>query len=520
MKFSKVKFRPVEEYLKDVHIGVEGAEHYLGAWAKDVYREFCGKRSEEGDMPPQPTSIPEVACNEFVEYVTQRFFPTDGSWINIEDKDEDALESLNLLRKRISESNFYSKMAGFIKNGTLFNTALITCDYGGNELNFVNYDIFRDPVRVIDHGAIKRGFIQTERQVSELREIYNTEGINLLTEGSINTYLMYFPIIDRYITGDKPELNDRFFSIEVCGNNILKRKDGVIPTFPTFPIHAFRPSNVRSMGHEALGEAIELKTFSYALRQRVKYANDPSFAFPDTYFNRYRDVLKKDPNNILKEKDNIPIPAGFDANSIKAIKLENEIPVDMQYIQLLSHNIFHIFKAELITRAKLVGLTTAEEAQREIGINNELAPLMGHVVANTAKNLIGRAISLLQNNDAEFQKTVGKRRLKIFTDIYLKNVSKYEKINKMIRFLEAVGAVGSINPADAQAFKGREYLEMLAKELEIPGVLGKQDEVNQQNLAMSQAATQPQVDEAKAEKDQSDALLKQAQAQQIEQGLV
>ena len=519
MKYSEVTFNSVDDYLKDVQVNIEGREHYLGSWARDVYREFCGKRSETDDAPPQPTSIPEVACNEFVEYVTQRFFPTDGSWINLEDKDEGSLEALNLLRRRISESNFYSKMAGFIKNGTLFNTALITCDYGGNELNFVNYDVFRDSVRVIDQDAIKRGYMQAERHVTAIKEIYKTDGMNLLNEGTINIYLLYFPIIDRYISGGKPSPNDRFFAIEVYGNKILERKDNTIATFPTFPIHAFRPSNVRSMGQEALGQAIELKTFSYALRQRVKYANDPSFVYPETYFNRLRDQ-KKDPEVLLKERLNVPIPAGFDANSIKAVKLENEIPIDMQYIQLLSHNIFHIFKAELITRAKLVGLTTAEEAQREIGINNELAPLMGHVVANTAKNLIGRAVTLLKNNDAAFQKAVGKRKLKIFTDIYLKNVSKYEKINKMIRFLEAVGAVGSINPTDAQAFKGREYLEMLARELEIPGVLGDAAEVNQQQLAMSQAATQPQVDEAKAEKDQADAMLKQAQAGQIEQGLV
>ena len=96
----------------------------------------------------------------------------------------------------------------------------------------------------------------------------------------------------------------------------------------------------------------------------------------------------------------------------------------MQYIQKLEHEIYHIFKAELIARSKLVGLSTAEAAQREIGIHNELAPLMGHVVTNTAKNLIQRAVALLQANDTTFQKAVGKRQLKIFTDFYLQNVEK------------------------------------------------------------------------------------------------
>ena len=90
----------------------------------------------------------------------------------------------------------------------------------------------------------------------------------------------------------------------------------------------------------------------------------------------------------------------------------------------------------------------------------------------------------------------------------------------MMRFLEAVGAVGSINPTDIQGFEGHGFLEQLRDELELQGVLSAPDELDQQRAAMSQAQTQPQVDEAKAEKDQSDALLKQAQAQQIEQGLV
>ena len=425
-----------------------------------------------------------------------------------------------MLRKRISESNFYSKMAGFLKNGVLFNNALITCEYGGNELNFTNYDIFRNNVRVIDEDTIKRGFIQTQRHVTSLKEEYKTDKLDNYGEGYIDTYVLYLPIIDRYIKGAKPNPNDRFFSIEIFGNEILRRKDNIIPTFPTFPIHPFRPTNIRSMGQEALGPAIALREITFELHWRVKYTNNPSIRLPQEYFNKLRDALKKAPEDLIRERLAIPIPPGSEKGDFAAVKLENEIPVDLQYIQKLEHEIYHIFKAELIARSKLVGLSTAEAAQRDIGIHNELAPLMGHVVTNTAKNLIQRAVALLQANDATFQKAVGKRQLKIFTDFYLQNVEKQEKINKMMRFLEAVGGVGSLNPADIQGFKGHEFLEQLGSELEIQGVLSAPDELDQQRMAMSQAQTQPGVDEAKAEKDQADAMLKQAQAGQIEQGLV
>ena len=286
---------PVEQYLQDVQVSIEGQEHYLGAWAALVHKEFTGKRYGNTEVTPQPTSTPEVACNEFVEYVTQRFFPADGSWINIKDKDESALNALEVLRRRISESNFYSQMAGFLKNGVLFNNALITCDYGGNELHFINYDIFHNDVRVIDTDTIKRGYVQIERNLTALREEYDMEELNVHGVGKISTYLMYFPIIDRYIKGSKANPNDRFFSIEVYNDKILRRKDDIIPTFPTFPIHPFRPTNVRSMGQEALGPAIALKNISLELHWRVKYVNDPSIRLPQEYFNQLRDALKKPP---------------------------------------------------------------------------------------------------------------------------------------------------------------------------------------------------------------------------------
>ena len=521
MKFSEVRFNSVEDYLNDTRANttISGRDRLVDSWAGDVQREFSGFRHGESSTVPQPTSVPEVACNEFVEYVTQKFFPADGSWINTVDKDEQTIKALNVLRRRIGESNFYSTIAGFIKNGILYNTALITCEYGGRELNFLNYDPFNNNVRVIDSDLIKRGFIHTKRHITAIKEIYKTDGLGLDGEGYIDTYLLYFPTIKRYIRGGKTAPNENFFSIEIYENQILVRKDNIIPTFPTFPIHAFRPNNIRSMGQEALGPAIELKTFVYELRKRIKYVNDPSLVMPDSYFNTLRDVLKKPPEAVLKEGLPIPIPPGHDKADIATIKLENDIPVDIQYIQMLVHDIFHIFKAELVTRSKLVGLSTAEAAQREIGVHNELAPLFGHVVSITAKNLITRAVSLLQNDDAEYKKVAGKKIIDIRTDFYLKSVHKYEKIDKMMRLLEVVGAIGAINPSDVQIFKGDEFLERFARELEIPGVLASPDEVDQQRQAMSQAATQPQVDEAKAEKDQSDALLKQAQAQQIEGGL-
>ena len=519
MKFSEAKFKNVDFYLRDVFASVESKEHYIGSWAREVYKEFCGKRSGDIDAEPQPTATPEVACNEFVEYLAQRYFPTDGSWINIKEKTQENLDILEVLRKRVGESNFYSQMAGFLKNGVLFNTALITCDYGGNELHFINYDVINSNIRVIDKDIIKRGFLKRERHATAINSEYKTDDLGIASEGFIDTHLLYLPIIDRYITGVKPEEGENFFSIEIYMDKILVRKDDTIPAFSTFPIHPFRPTNVRSMGHEALGEALELKEMVFQLRKRVKYVNNPSVRLPEKFFNTLRNVLKTKPEDIIHKGTAIPIPPGSDKADIGAVKLENEFPIDMQYIQMLEHKIFHVFKAELISRAKVVGLTTAEDAQRQLGIHNELAPLIGHVVETTAKNLINRAVVLLQNSDDEFKKVAGKRKINIFTDFYLHSTKKYTKINSMMRLLEAVGAVGSINPADAQVFQGDVFLEKLAKELELPDVLGQPEDVDKTRMAMSQAATQPMVDESQAEKNQADAELKQAQAAQVQQGL-
>ena len=514
IKFSNSKLKSVEFYLKEKS-QIETIAPTLGdLWVNDVEKYFCGTQNGS-PLPPSISPTPQIACNEFVDYVTSKYFPSDGSWINIEDLDEDKIKVLNELRRRIEDSNFYSEIRAFVKNGILFETGAMVCNWGSGDLFFSNYDISKCNINISDSDLRTRAYIEKERKMSGLSKEYNITEEN--GDADVQTCILYLPIEKRYISVNENESEDRFFSIEIYNNEILEPRDGEIPTYRVFPIFRFK-SGFESLGKQALGYAIELENIILEFRERIKYTNNPKVVVSSDYFNKYVDVIEGSPENLFKTlKGAIPIdPGGIPPTTLK---LENDIPVDQNYIQRLEHNIFHVFKGDLIARSKIAGLNALEEAQRLIGIHNELAPFIGGMVNRVAKNLVSRAHQILRTNDADYNELSKNKKINIFSDFYLQQIKKQAKISNAIKLLEIAGAIGSIDRTDLDGFRGDKLLEKIASELELPDAIGPPEETDKVRGAMAESQTQQGMEEAKTEDYRAAAELKAAQADQINQGI-
>ena len=109
--------------------------------------------------------------------------------------------------------------------------------------------------------------------------------------------------------------------------------------------------------------------------------------------------------------------------------------------------------------------------------------------------------------------------IEVFTDVYIQQAKKNAKIVNMMRFAEAVGALASINKQYIDGVDGGKFIQELANELELPNVMMSEEEKQalQQTYAEMSPANEGEVNQAKAQKDQADAELKRAEADQLNQ---
>ena len=465
----------------------------------------------EYPLLPTPSPTPQVACNDFVEYITNKYFPTDGSWINMKNLTPKKREVLDLLRSKIADSNFYNQIRLFIKNGTLFETALMTVNWGCGDLFFDNFDIFKSNIHISDSDLRTRGYVEKTRKLSGLHKEYIMEDTDD-TDSDVQTNILYLPIEKKYI--ELPEKAvDNFFSIEIYQGKILEPKSGILPSYSVFPMFRFKPGT-ESLGKMAVGKAIDLEKTIMEFRERIEYVNSPTLLLPDEYFNSHVDVIDGKAKQLFKTSEAFPIPKGTNIVP-QTLALQNDIPVDQTYIQKLEHDIFYIFKAPLIAQSKIAGLNALEEAQREIGMHNEIAPFLGGLLTRVAKNLVVRSHNLLVKHDTEYKEMAGNEKIDISTDFYLLQIKKFTKISSAIKLLEVAAAVGQIEKTDLDGFRGDKLLKLVAEELELPEAIGPPEETDQVRSAMAEAQPQQQLEQAKAEEAEASAELKQAQAQQL-----
>ena len=541
VNFNDCTFRKAEDYIRDKATLVDLRSYGPTRNVELINYQFCGGRWKNRDRLPLPNATPEVACDDFVDFVTSRYFPCDGSWITFSLSEEMEMKQkeiklLHLLRSRLADTNFYQQMNHFIKSGVLFNTAIMTCNWLFKSLSFSVFSIFDDrgtTVRMVGDNAevYMRGYIDAHRNLAALLTHYDIPDysidtgkrtIEVLGQGNASQYQTtqcFLPLTDDFvIVNGKKEDHDKFFMIELDaqGQNILKPKDNILPTYTVFPIFIFRPALSRSMGEKAVGPAYELLNTVYELRKRIKYTNNPTKVMSENTIAKFKDLKQNIEDVFNKPGQVLPVDGTSDIEP-KGLKLENDLPIDMQYIQKYEHDIRMIFKADLIERSKIVGLSAPEEAQRQLGIHNEVAPFLGSVLTRTAKNMLMRVDTILRQEDAEYKKLAEGVAPTIITNSYLQSIQKYARLKDATTLAEFASALSGMDQSvPAEHFKADALLRNVAGLLEHPEAVAGENEVLEQRKGyeqMSGVQQQAEAEGAKAQKDIADANLKNQQAE-------
>ena len=541
VKFSQCTFREPEEYVKDKASLVDVKSYGPVRNAELINYQFCGGKLRGRENLPLPNATPEVACDNFVDFVTSRYFPCDGSWITFNlSKEVETMKKevalLNLFRSRLADSNFYFAMSEFIKSGVLFNVGLITSNWIFNSLNFSVFSVFDDRgtnVRMVGDNAnvYMRGYVESGKNIASLLTIYDMpeyevnsrRTVEVLGTGSADQYQTtqcFLPLTDEFVTvnGKKPEPYEKFFMIELdgMGSKILRPKNDTLPTYTVFPILLFRPSLSRSLGDQAVGPAYELLDTVFAFRDRVKYTNNPTKVLSENTIAKFKDQKGRLEDVFSKPGQVLPVDGTSDIEP-KGLKLENDLPIDMQYIQKYEHDIRMIFKADLIERSRIIGLSAPEEAQRQLGIHQEVAPFLGNVLTRTAKNLLIRSDALLRKEDKEYRKLAEGIAPTIITNSYLQSIQKYSKLKDATTLIEVASALAGMDQSvPSEVLKAGGLLRSVAGLLEHPEAVSSEEETLEMQKGyeqMSGIPEQAQAEEAKAQKDIADANLKNQQAE-------
>lgn len=464
----------------------------------------------------------ELAADELTEYLARSLFPLDGSWLNLEtidvDKGKDSTETLKTIRNRVANTNFYSEIPGLIKSGLSFNKGIMDCSYA-NGVNFCTLDIRNVYISPDFHEGLRRVYIIKYMTYADAQVLYKSlpprysNGRSWQATDQIKVVEGYVPYNERFWGSHDNRDRYRYARIEFLDDktypHLLERVDDTKNNqyYTSFPFSVFKPNTVRPLALKALSTVIALNEYELMLFNRADYANDPAKVYPPNSTALFRGKIAKGSELYVDSQEREPT----------TVKLNNELPFDMQMVQKKEQDIYKIFKFDLILRSKLAGLTAPEDVKNFIITHEELQPLVSDIMSRTITGVINRMHNLCRYHEASYREATSGVNIKNLVSGSMMKVTNLKKAANAMRFVQSVAPIAQLSPQAIQNVNADEYIRLIGSTNDVPELVHSPEDVDKERQAM--AAQQQQAEPMAASEDEknlADAELKQAQAAQLQ----
>ena len=463
----------------------------------------------------------EVALDEYTDFVTNVFFPLDGSWIGVEVDDpkkediENAKRFRSIINKELTDRRFYTYINDMIRKGACYRTSLLEID----DINGLNFNIIEnDDIYVsFEKGeGGKRAYARSPKTILEIIEGFDGDIIKELqeeymSEGEVkqDQLMAYRDIIVCVIPESKffgtegkmgnykyrlvylLEVDGAFYEVE---NKKQKGKG-----WYTFPFLNYSYRGRRSLAEKALPYALNANRYEMQRSERGELENRPPMAV--------------DKRTLMENQFD------FGAGGLTGISRDEVVPSTLQVqgqtsivrddIQDAHRVIDRVFKVPLIQRTELTAVSNFEASEIMLKAIESTA-LNCYDIINVANDALKRSCDIIIKYAGN---EVDKDLLKSFKEkmVAVGLLTKLEKLKAVKgfgRFMQTAAPYIQAKPSSAQIISGDGTLINLAYAMDLPQVLATEEQVNKER----EEAAQRQQQEMGMKQDESGAKLAAAES--------
>ena len=272
----------------------------------DSYSQFYDIETYFGNNAKSYTTLANnhgaIAAKEYINYVTDLYFPLDGSWIGVTTKSKDvetqkrAMEALKYLNKSLIDSKFYREISKFTRSGVLHNKGIIETGYA-NCLTFTNIDPDDIFISKESHDGARRAYSVIWKTAEEIMEEFDGELPKELDSRELRPeerHQHYKVIvctlpISKHL-GVKPNKRYKYLKMYLCESElgitqlIHKKEEGM--GYYSFPLSQFLGYCEDSLASLSLPVAVRLNSYEQLIGTAArKHIRPPTAVGLQTYKN-------------------------------------------------------------------------------------------------------------------------------------------------------------------------------------------------------------------------------------------
>lgn len=487
----------------------------------DNYSQFYDIETYFGNNTSSYTTLANnhgaVAAKEYINYVTDLYFPVDGSWIGVNTKSKDpeiqqkALEALKYLNKSLIDAKFYREITKFARSGVLHNKGIIETSYA-NCLTFTNIDPDEIFISKESHDGARRAYSVVWKTAEEIMEEFDGELPSELRSRDLRPeerHMHYkvivctLPISKHF--GIKSRKRYKYLKMYLCESEFgvteltHKKEDGM--GYYSFPLSQFLGYCEDSLAALSLPVAVRLNNYEQLIGSKGRQQIRPPHAVGlQTYKNNNNISFEEDAVVPIFPGEIVPTPiattGAFNITDRDIIRLEQKIDRN--------------FMIPLIQRLQVTNVSQFEAALNEIGAIKAIAPNCSDL-SNVAVEVVQRSHDLLMKNDKKYKQMSKGLEMEFMFAGLAGKLNKLKKAVGIARTVQAVAPLFQIDPTLRDIVHGEQTFINAVDCYDVPFMAKSEDEVEQaRQQREQQVQQQEQMEQATASADVQQKL---AQAQ-------
>lgn len=457
------------------------------------------------NLTPLANSAGELYLRELADFMSYTLLPSDGSWVQImyderpsQEEYFDTESMLDVMRRKLADSNFYGKMQELMVHGLIYNRGFITVEYTKG----LTFDILNDEDTWVTEERDEysnRTYARSRVSLSSLFATYTKESIpehiqkkweNYEKTGMEETVTVVTALLPNrppyvMVNSSKYKFIEVNFLEESCLYELEKQNEKSAG-FSHFPLCRFRTGNRYSLAQRALPDAMMVNKYEQMFYDQGELITYPPMGMSaETVARGSYDLGPRGQvplNNHEREPKPIQTTASLNISEATIAKKEQRIR--------------EIFKIDLINRVKVTQVSQAEYYQNYYNTLKSIQPLAMNLVYRTITTLAKRIHKLLLDNDKEY-----KRLATNVNQMTLKNI-KFDHIGALLKKAATMSQIGrfgqaaqfylQVDPDAAVQIDVDKALQEAANTLGIPQILRPKEEAQAQLKARAEAVQQQQ----------------------------
>lgn len=440
----------------------------------------------------------QVACSEYIEFVSSTVFCPDGSWMGYQ-KDKASAQDLIDIKKllmiannHIRSSNFYTEITKLVKHGVFYNKGLIDTSWQngltfksikGNEIVCSKHT---EPgcMRAYATKWLSKEEVILGFQSPYLDSTYSVEKMkaNQLAE-RVQVVIGIVPANEIFFNKPNKRYSHKKVYILLDGAEqveIMRDEPKENYLFKSFPVMSYSPHLSKPLAYSALASAVKLDMYEDLITRQARKILNPTTGMPESIIRNGSYDMDEGGIIPILQPHNLPVP----------IESKQQINVSFEDIRRLEAKIDRIFKIPLIERVGLTNLSQFEAAGNILAAFKAISPSAADLITRVPSVLLKRVDTLLSKHDREYRYLSKKLKGSLDMGGLQLNIKKMEKAVALGRIAQGLAPYLQAYPESKVVINGDHAVSGLVDSWNQQDILSTEEEVRTEREQIQQTEEQ------------------------------